>query len=337
MLVAVCVHACAWPLEETSTATSVQSSAAAPLLSCALWSQLPPYEVHGAVHSATLADGRRLWLVDGGSAPGADSAAVLALEVSPTATPCHSTLVFHTAFSQTGVLSEAFATPLDLAVDGTQVLAFYQAWRFEAGQPFGVRTLGQGLARLDAAAGVFIASDHLLWPADRPNYGQSAIIFDGLLYAYGCSATEDGWSRACYVARAHPDVAGAADAWQYFIGSDHWDVSPDLAQPIAVHSGDISVRRHASGRLLATYIAPLDTMVQVRAMLGPTGPFSAAHDLGRCAAAPGEFCTAAIRHPQLEAGTANIALTWSRASFSPLPAGRSWPQLSRPALPQNLP
>lgn len=330
-------QACAWPLEAPDSGTGTPAVQAPPLESCSLWTGLPAFELGGTVRSALLSDGRRLWLVDGGHGPGQDSAPVLAIEPQPAADPCVAQLGFAKAFASEGVLAANFASALDLAVAGTQVFAFYEAWRFEAGQPFGVRILGRGLARYDADRALFVPSDHLLWQADRPGYGQSALILGGLVYAYGCLGTEDGWSRACYVARNQVATIDSASSWQYAAGSDQWKDSPDAALPILTHAGDLSVRPHASGHLLATYIAPLDTMVQVRSMLGPAGPFSAAHDLGRCVVQAGEFCAGAVRHPELEPAGDTLALSWARASFSPLPAGRSRPQWSLVAVPAALP
>ena len=236
----------------------------------------------------------------------------------------------------------AFARPLDVAQTEGGNWQFFETWRFAAGAPFGVKTIGRGIARLDAASGQFQRGP-LFWTADRPNYGQAAIVDGGWLYAYGCSGSADGWSRDCYVARVPVGQISDINAWQYATGVGQFTANVDDAQPILTGVGDIEVRRHAaatpepSGRLLLTYIKPLDTLLQVRSALGPTGPFSAPHVLGQCEASTGTFCVGAVQHPELDPDAATIAVTFARASFDPLPSDARWPRLAFLPLPGALP
>ena len=290
----------------------------------------------GAGHSASLSDGAALWTFDGALTAGA-RADGLATRVVAKSGGCPGDMGAVTVALPATTSNDDFATPLDLVRVGDTTWQFYETWRFEPSAAFGVKTVGRGIAKYDPFSGSFDRSGPLMWTADRPAYGQSALIDGTWLYAYGCESASDGWARACYAARVPVAQVGDINAWQYATGIGRFTASPDDAQPVLTGVGDLSLRRHASGRLLATYIKPLDTVLQVRSALGPTGPFSAAHALARCESSAGTFCVGAVQHPELDPDPATIAVTFARASFDPLPAGTRSPRLAFLPLPLVLP
>ena len=286
--------------------------------------------------SVALPNGATLWTFDAAFVSGGRSDGVAAV-AQIQANGCPGTLAGAAAALPANGTDTDFAKPLDLVRVGDDVWQFYETWQFAAGAPFGVKTTGRGVARWDAAQGRFIRAAALLWTADRPPFGSAALGDGGWVYAYGCNAADSGWSRACYVARAPEAQLANGAAWQYATAVNTFTANIDDAQPILTGVGDIAVRRHADGRLLVTYFKPLDTVLQVRAALAPTGPFSAPHPLATCDAPPNAFCVGAAQHPELDLDAATIAVTYARASFDPLADVVRWPRLALLPLPADLP
>jgi hypothetical protein len=197
--------------------------------------------------------------------------------------------------------------------------------------------VGRGVARWNPVSRQFDRPKSLLWTADRPNYGSAVVRESVWVFAYGCVPTDNGWTRACYVARAPAAQLDQSDAWQYATAVGQFTTDVDAAQPILVGVGDLSVRRHASGKLLLTYVLPLDTVLQVRSALGPTGPFSAPYPLGRCDAPVGAFCVGAVQHPEYDPAASSIAVTFARASFEVLSPDVRHPRFAILTLPTQLP
>ncbi len=334
--IAVCVWltACTIPLDSTTDAAVTDAPDTLPnLTGCDLFADVST--TIGIGHSVTQTDGSVLWTLDG-TVPGATrtDGLVIASPVALGRCPTGSTV--DVALPAAGTDTD-FATPLDLVRVGSDIWQFYEAWKFDATQPFGVRSIGRGVARWDPTTGHFARSGHLLWTADRPAYG-TAVIRDGIwVFVYGCTSSDGGWSRACYVARAPAANLASSSAWQYATAVEQFTDDVDAAQPILLNVGDVSVRRHASGRLLVTYILPLDHVLRVRSALGPTGPFSAAHVLGSCDAPAGAFCVGAAQHPELEPDATTLALTFARSSFDPLPDHLRRPVLAFLPVPTELP
>ena len=323
---------CTLPLDATDAGTDAPIAPDA-IEGCALFAGAAPSL--GVGHSLDLPNGATLWTFDGALVDGGRSDGI-AGRVQIQTDGCPGALVDAQIALPPSATDTDFAVPLDLVRVGADVWQFYETWRFAAGAPFGVKTVGRGIARWDAQAGRFTRSP-LLWTGDRPAYGASALVDGAWVYAYGCEAANDGWTRACYAARAPSLQVADINAWQYATAVGKFTGNPDDAQPILTGVGDVSLRRHASGRLLVTYFKPLDSVLQVRSALGPTGPFSAPHALGQCQATSGTFCVGAVQHPELDGDDATIAVTFARASFDPLPAADRWPRLARLPLPVALP
>ncbi len=325
---------CAFSLEDEPQRTLAGQAQQAPAPSCELWGELP---LDGPGRAIAMQGGPPMW-VFGGKADGDRTEGVVVEYKSPvdtTSNPCaHADLAVRPALPATASDTD-FATPLDVVVAGSEMFLFFEAWRLDATQAFGVRVIGRGVARWDPKPRQFRRLG-LLWTADRPNYGISA-WFDGeRVYAYGC-ANSGPLQRDCYAARVPVHAIANPTAWQYAVGVDSFSANADAAVPILVGVGDLSVRKGSDGRMTVSYVPVLGDRVMVRTALGPTGPFSAAHEWFRCELAAGEFCTGGVRQVAAE-GLAGLAVaSYTRASFAPMAAGRAQVRLVQLALPSGLP
>jgi hypothetical protein len=304
-LLTVVLCGCAWPLDPAPVAPSPGHL---PVLGgCPVFAGMGG--LGGAGRSVSLADGATLWTFEGGPS----GIGVLASGTDV----CVGGQALGPAFDVSAGSDES-VTPLDLARSGTDVWAFYEAWRPEAGAPFGVRTLGRGVAHRDVGTGRFVRRSPLFWTADRPDYGQSAWVDGGWLYAWGCEAEEGGWTRRCSVARVPVDAVETYEAWQYATSVGQFSPQVDDARPVLVGVGEVSVRPAGPERWLATYIQPLDTVLRLRVGLSPTGPFGPAVELGRCEVPAGAFCTGAVQHEGVAGPKRQVGLTWTPAAFGAL-------------------
>ena len=325
-LIATGLLGCVVPLDTTTASTTSDTTSTPVMSSCALW---PTLSVSGPVHDFTLPSGATAWTWD----DGARGNVATGVGLSPCANVPTSV---QPAIPATD--TEERVTLLDVVTTGTITWQFFETWRLEAGQPFGVRTLGRGVARWDPATGQFSGPRTMLWLSDQPGFGRTALVDGGWLYTWGCVSTAGGWERACMLGRVDPLRADQPNAWQYATGSHQFAADVALAQPVLSGVGDVSVRRHPqSGRLLVTYIKPLDHIVYVRTALAPDGPFSSPHVLGGCPDVVGAFCVGADQHPAFDPDATRIAITWSMSALDAMPKldrGTHW---SVVALPPELP
>ncbi len=321
---------CAWPLDD---APAPSAAAVATLPGCPLLQNT--LNLQGSTRAVTLAGGQTLWVFAGAVQQGDRWVPGLALSATPT-DPCYESLAVSMAFAPTGVLAAAHAGLLDVVSWQGGAAAFYQAWVDDPSRPFGVRILGSGLAEYDSNLNMFIANDQLLWLSDAPPYGQSALVWNGDLYAYGCVASDGGWGRSCYLARAAIGERKNSASWQYASDLAKFNSDPSEAVAVLVHAGDASVR-HNNGQWEVLYVAPLGADVVLRRGLTPWGPFFAPHTLGRCAVADGEFCSAPQWQPLLDNRPNDLSFSWSRSSFSPLAMARVRPHWTQLATPPEIP
>jgi hypothetical protein len=285
----------------------------------------------GAGQSVILPTGQQLWLFAGNTGAGRDDGLLLRPAVD--AVPCSGLASVQPALPGTNTSADQ-ATPLSAVVAGQDTWAFFEAWTLDASQAFGVRVTGRGVARWNPATAQF-ERQGLLWTADRPNWGIASLWDGEWLYVYGCES-HGFLQRRCYAARVAPDQASDPSAYEYSVGGGHYSADPDAALPILLDAGDLSVHKHASGRLLLSYVTPLSDTVLVRTALSPVGPFSAPRPLFACDVVAGEFCSGGVRHPQLE-DPETLAVTYVRSSFEPMTPDRSMPRLVTVPLPQDLP
>lgn len=331
------ISGCAWSLDDPPAAAAPPGDAPV-VAGCPIGFATA---TSGAGYSALLPDGQALWLFggsadgersDGERSNGERSDGVLARPTAPQI-PCETEAALEVALPPTATLTD-HATPLSTVVADGVLWGFFESWVLDANAAMGVRVTGRGVARYDPALGSFVRVA-LLWTADRPNWGVSALQHGAWVYAYGCEAY--GFlQRRCYVARAAPTNLAQPEAWQYSTGGGQFSADPDAALPVLLDAGDLHVAPHPSGRLLASYITPLGNQVTIRTALSPTGPFSSPKVLMSCPLQPGEFCAGAIRHPWLESPT-SLVFSIERASFESMRAERRQPRLVTLPLPADLP
>ena len=73
----------------------------------------------------------------------------------------------------------------------------------------------------------------LLFAADEPNWGTTALSADGLLYAYACDGVSTSKNAAdCLLARVVLDQALERTAWQFYAGDGKWNVDWRRARSI---------------------------------------------------------------------------------------------------------
>lgn len=324
------LQACAWPMESPQTAAST-AVATVQLAGCELFPGAP---IGGSGHSVALASGQPM-LVFSGSPDGKRHDGSLIIpkhNVQYCSGPPENVMP---AFANTASTDD-FTTPMALVDASGEVFGFYESWRLDSSQPFGVRITGRGVGKYDRDTKSF-APLGLIWTADRPNYGFGAYYDGTRVYVYGCQNGASAFERNCFAARVLPKTIGDPSTYEYAIGVNQFSHNADATQPIAINVGDLSMTKLSDGRLIATFVRPLDSTVYVRAALGPTGPFSNAFALFRCDVGAGEYCAGGVVHTALVHAHAGIAVSYTRASFEKMPAGRGQPRLVDVVLPKELP
>lgn len=148
----------------------------------------------------------------------------------------------------------------------------------------------------------------LLFPHGEPEYANAATVFEGHLYAFGC--TLDFVKRHCSLARVAFDAAADRSAWTFFDGHD-WVSDYRLARTLFDGGSIMNVgwsESFASWHLV--YSPPLDQGVYLRTAPALTGPWSDATLLFRV---DGDPPYDAQHHPEMaERGGAVQYVTYSR-------------------------
>lgn len=317
----------------------------------------PVSMLDGPGRSVELPSGDWLWLFDSATTPGGAVSAPGA-PVSPGssgAADCFATAPFQGADTpapliDTSALGDGrFAAPLDGARLDEVTVLYVSVAALDAGEPFGVRAEGVGVAARDPITGRFDVKSPLLWTADRPSYGSSVIAEGEWLYVHGCKSRSGTFATDCFVARAAPDRLDDAAAYQYFVGGGGWAETIDDAAPIVTAGPNASVRHYPErGRYLMSSIATLGDTIELRTGLGPEGPWSGPVRVATCATPaddPGAFCAGAVQHPEISGGDGStIALSYAVPSLSGDAGARIaaapesyWPRLVLLPWPEELP
>jgi len=250
---------------------------------------------------ATIADAAWLAPAPTAFAPACDAALVAPADVAP-------------ALDATPLAGDADAALLAVfAGDDGTVHAFVRTSR-------GFDTLGTGVATWDDAARRFVAAPGYLFGAGRPGYGDAALVHEGFVYAYGAQSA--GFlAEDCFVARAPLEAITDPTAWRFYVDGDFFGDDPDDAWPIFPGGGNLAVMR-AGERVVAVYTTPLGDTIYLRQGLGPTGPWSPAEAVARCALPDGGFCGGLGLHPALadpDGDGATLVVSYGVATFDALP------------------
>lgn len=326
---------CAIPLDKP-TGSKPDDTQRALAGGCLLFRDSPALSLlQGAGASVVLPDGSSLWSFSGATlAAGGSVANGLGIRASGDTGRCFPESPADTAslFAPSPLNANFLLAPLDLVRVGDATWSYYQAFLLDASQPFGVRSAGFGIARWDGATSQFKPTANLLWAGDGPSYGSSAMVLGTDVYAYGCK------DSSCFVARVPLASIDDVDAYSYATGANRFSSDPEASRPILNDTGSISMKRHASGRILATSVPPLGGTLMVRSALGPAGPFSKEYALADCELGAGDFCVGGVRHSELETDVGAIAISYVAANFAGTsPGDRYWPRLAIVPLPTELP
>jgi hypothetical protein len=335
----VAAGACVVPLDSdhaTDAAADAGVASGCPVLATATGATA----LAGDARSIVLADGGALWVVD--QARGSDGGIVLpAAFVAASGEGCTAAAAFAGgAMAPSPLEADGLIVPLDLVATSTGVALYYVLFASDPSAPFGIRDVGVGLAPRDDARGLFVPTRELLWSADRPAYGGSALRVGETVYVWGCKGA-DAFTSDCYVARAAASALASSAAYTYWNGAG-WSPRPDDATPITQGGGVVSVRPDPGGarRLVMTYVPPLGGTVLARSAPAPEGPWSAAATLFACAldgAGLGAFCGGGEQHP--ESANGDLAITYAARSFDAgaADAAAFVPRLVRVGVPRALP
>jgi hypothetical protein len=292
-----------------------------------------------------MPDGTSLWIVDQADVQDAGLVLGAGFAVRAARADCTgwNTTFLGSVIDPSPLEPDGLVAPLDPIETGTGEALYYEVFAPDPSQPLGLRALGVGLAPRDPSRGAFVPTSDLLWPADRPVYGTSALSIGGTVYAWGCKGA--GFLSAdCFVAKASSLAASSSAAYSYWAG-DHWSTNADDAVAVAQAGSTVSVRPDPARpeHWLMTYVPPLGTALVVRSAIAPEGPWSAPQTLGECGieAGAGAFCGGAQQHPELVAGGAGLVLTYDARTFatdSGAAPSAFWPRLAGviplpPALP----
>jgi hypothetical protein len=236
---------------------------------------------------------------------------------------------------------DALLVPLDLVATPGGLGVYYELLVSDSTQPLGLREEGIGLAMGGAAGGPFVSSGELLWSADRPSYGSSALVVGAQAYVYGCRS-DAAFSEACFVARADVGALASTAAYAYWSGNG-WSSNADEAAPISEGGVTVSVRADPTGapRYLMTYVPPLGDTLVARTAPAPEGPWSAPATLATCAldgAGANAFCAGGQQHPELSRGGLTVSYD-ARTFASDARAGGAafWPRVVEIEVPAGLP
>ena len=302
----------------------------------------------GDAQSLRLPDGGALWVVDqavvdraAGDAGGPlDGGVVLSATFTVdegAAADCASwsTRFAGPAFAPSPIAPDGLLLAQDLVLAEDAPALYYELFVSDPGAPLDLRSLGFGIAPRDPVSGLFVPTSELLWSADRPGYGGSAMRVRDTVYVYGCSSS--GYlNEDCFVARADASQLASSAAYTYWAGDD-WSTSPDDAAPVVAQGGNVvSVRPDPTGapRFVMTYVPTLGDAIVARSAIAPEGPWSAPTTLASCVldgAGPGAFCSGAQQHPELAATPAAPLVVSVDARTFATDAGASaaafWPRL----------
>jgi hypothetical protein len=299
------------------------------------------------LHSIADGDGGSLWLAGQGSSQDGGPVIVPGFDLAPGAQASCAAWnagFLGSAFDPSPIEPMGFVAGQDMVATPSGLAAYYTLYAPDSTRALGIRLVGYGLAPRDATTGRFAPTSELLWSADRPGYGSSAIPIGGMVYVHGCRSSGP-FTEDCFVARALPGDLASPAGYTYFTG-DHWSQNPDDAASVVQGVGDVSVRPDPTGRprFLMTYVPPLGNTIVARSAIAPEGPWSAPVTLGACALDPalaGAFCGGGEQHPELLGAAGRLVVSYDARTFdgdAAVAAGptATWPRIVTVEVPAGL-
>jgi hypothetical protein len=186
---------------------------------------------------------------------------------------------------------------------GTTTRVTYRIFRVDPTAGFGVRQLGSGIGRWDAASSsIVIPSVAKLAFGTELDLGDASLVDAGSAYVWGCPGPPSFLTERCLVARLD-----ARDTLELFAGAGHWVASTRGSDGATVFDAGpwISSVVHdpASGGLLHVFAVGFGTDLQTHAAERPEGPWGAATPLSPCelpSADPHAYCAGPVVHSELE-------------------------------------
>jgi hypothetical protein len=227
-----------------------------------------------------------------------------------------------------------------------QTWIYYRHWVLDPSEPFFVRKLGTRLAVFDDASETIRLLDGFIWTGDE-DYGDSALVIDGVPHLFGCHGPPDFMAYHCYLTRLAAGPLESGSGYEYFAG-DHDRLNDQDAEAAVLTAGPhrFSARFHApSGRYVQVFIAGFGDRIEVRTAESVTGPWTAPRPLVSCELPADDieaFCGYPMLHPELAdpARPDELVITYDIASLAPDGAERMaddpvayWPRLVRTAIP----
>jgi hypothetical protein len=198
-----------------------------------------------------------------------------------------------------------------------RALVFY-GLIFAAPGDFNFSQVGQSVAVWDdfstepARPSPSPGADHptLLFGEKEPDWGNGALIDNGMLYAFACDG--DPLGPPCYLAQVAPENVLDRSAWRYWRG-DSFVASMDARQALFEGAPSITVAYNQHLQAYAViYAQPLSNHVVIRTAPALTGPWSEAKLLFE-ANKPGGSAYDANWHPEYDSGRL-LYVTFSRGN-----------------------
>jgi hypothetical protein len=203
-----------------------------------------------------------------------------------------------------------------------RALVFYQLVSAAPGN-FNFQTAGYSVAIWQSFAGqpqrpvIYPNAEHpdLLFTANQPSFGASALVVGDTLYSYGCYNSE--FSVACVLGRVALENVLDLSSWTFYAGNGTW--SSNVSDAEFVFTGNFIMNVSWNNYLqcyVAVYNAPLSQNVMMRTAPNPEGPWSReVQAFTALAPAPGQSpIDDAQAHPEYNVnGGQTMFVTYSRS------------------------
>jgi hypothetical protein len=228
---------------------------------------------------------------------------------------------------------------------GDESWIYVRHWVFDSAQPFGVRKLGTRLGWLDEEEQRVKFLDGYLWAADA-DFGDSALLVEGVPYVYGCYGEPHDLGYDCRLARADRASVDQASSYRYYEGTGSWTQDPADAGVVFFAGPHRSSVRFlpALGRYIHVFIEGFGDHIDYRLSDLPEGPWTSPRALAGCRLPPDDpdaFCGYPMLHPEISDPFAPfvVVVTYDIGTLAPDGQERRladpaayWPRLVRVSL-----